>query len=279
MSIKIVTDSTCDLPAETLARYGISVVPLYINIAGKGYLDGIDITREEFYRDLPKYDPAPTTAVASPEKYRQVYASLAAQGATEILSIHISPSLSAVVDTAKLGAREITSVPITVFDSRQLSLGTGFLVETAAQLAARGMTLGEIVARLNDQVKRTQVFAALDTLEFLKRSGRMNVAVAGLGNLLQLKPLLRMFDGKATAERVRTRERATLRLLEMLRDAGKLERVAIVHTHALERVAELRERAAHLLPPGELLAVDITPVIGAHIGPSAVGFACVAARK
>ena len=279
MSIKIVTDSTCDLPAETLARYGISVVPLYINIAGKGYLDGIDITREEFYRDLPKYDPAPTTAVASPEKYRQVYASLAAQGATEILSIHISPSLSAVVDTAKLGAREITSVPITVFDSRQLSLGTGFLVETAAQLAARGMTLGEIVARLNDQVKRTRVFAALDTLEFLKRSGRMNVAVAGLGNLLQLKPLLRMFDGKATAERVRTRERATLRLLEMLRDAGKLERVAIVHTHALERVAELRERAAHLLPPGELLAVDITPVIGAHIGPSAVGFACVAARK
>ncbi len=279
MSIRIVTDSTCDLPPEVIGQYGIGVVPLYINIEGKGYLDGVEISREEFYRKLPSCNPAPTTATASPEKYRQVYESLAQQGASGILSMHISPSLSAVLDTARIAAQATTSVPVTVFDSRQLSLGTGFLVEAAAKAAAAGASMGEIIAHLGDQIKRSHVFAALDTLEFLKRSGRMNGAVSAMGNLLQVKPLLRMFDGKPTAERVRTRERATRRLLELLHEVGRLERVAIVHTHAPKRVAELRERAAHLLPAEDIMAIDITPVIGAHIGPGAVGFACVAARE
>jgi DegV family protein with EDD domain len=276
VSIQIVTDSTCDLPAEVIAQYGIVVVPLYINVAGKGYLDGVEMTREEFYRNLPGYNPAPTTAAASPEKYRQVYESLAQQGAREILSLHISVSLSTVVNTARLAAQQVESIPVTVYDSRQLSLGTGFLVETAARLAAEGRSMGEIIAALDDQVRRSRVFAALDTLEFLRRSGRLNGAVSAMGNLLQVKPLLTMYDGKPGVERVRTRERATERLLEMLADVGAIERVAIVHTHAPARVAALREQAAHLLPPGDILAVDITPVIGAHIGPGAVGFACVA---
>ena len=276
MSIRIVTDSTCDLPAEVIARYGIVVVPLYINVAGKGYLDGVEMTRDEFYRNLPTYHPAPTTAAASPEKYRQVYESLARQGAREILSIHISVSLSTVLNTARLAAQQVESIPVTVYDSRQLSLGTGFLVETAARLAAEGRSMGEIIAALDDQVRRSRVFAALDTLEFLRRSGRLNGAVSAMGDLLQVKPLLTMYDGKPGVERVRTRDRALLRLLELLRDAGPLARVAIVHTHAPERVAALREQAAHLLPPGDILAVDITPVIGAHIGPGAVGLACVA---
>ncbi len=276
MSIRIVTDSTCDLPAEVIARYGIVVVPLYINVAGKGYLDGVEMTREEFYRNLPTYHPAPTTAAASPEKYRQVYESLARQGAREILSIHISVSLSTVLNTARLAAQQVESIPVTVYDSRQLSLGTGFLVETAARLAAEGRSMGEIIAALDDQVRRSRVFAALDTLEFLRRSGRLNGAVSAMGDLLQVKPLLTMYDGKPGVERVRTRDRAMRRLLELLYDAGPLARVAIVHTRAPERVAALREQAAHLLPPGDILAVDITPVIGAHIGPGAVGLACVA---
>lgn len=279
MSIRIVTDSTCDLPPAVIAKYDIEVVPLYINIEGKGYLDGVEISREEFYRRLPDCNPAPTTAAASPEKYQQVYDALARHGASEILSIHISPSLSAVVDTARLAAQATESIPVTVFDSRQLSLGTGFLVETAARVAALGASISEIIAELEEQIARSHVFAALDTLEFLKRSGRMNGTVSAMGNLLQVKPLLRMFNGKPTAERVRTRERAIQRLLELLHEVGHLERVAIVHTHAAERVAELRERAAHLLPAGEIMSIDITPVIGAHIGPGAVGFACVAARE
>jgi DegV family protein with EDD domain len=221
----------------------------------------------------------PTTAAPSPLKFHSVYDALADEGATEILSIHISVALSAVVDTARVAAQETKSVPVTVFDSRQLSLGTGFLVETAAQLAAQSKTMGEIIKALNDQIKRTHVFAALDTLEFLKRSGRMNGTIAAMGTLLQLKPILTMYDGKAGAERVRTRERATQRLLEMLRDAGSVERIAIVHTNSPERVAELRKQAAHLLPQGDILTAEITPVIGAHIGPGAIGFAIVSKLK
>lgn len=277
MPVRIVTDSTCDLPAETIARYGIRVVPLYINVGRQGFLDGIDITREEFYTKLPTFSEHPTTAVPSPQKFHAIYDSLAEEGATEVLSIHVSAALSAIADEARIAAQETTSVPVTVFDSRQLSLGMGFLVETAAKLAAAGKNIGEILEALNAQIKRSHVFAVIDTLEFLKRSGRMNKFIANIGMLLQLKPILTMYDGKPGTERVRTRERATKRLLEMLRDVGKLERVAIVHTNAPERVAELRAQAGALLPEGDILVMDITPVIGAHIGPGAFGFAVVSA--
>jgi DegV family protein with EDD domain len=277
MPVRIVTDSTCDLPAETIARYGIRVVPLYINVGRQAFLDGIDITREEFYRKLPEFPEHPTTAVPSLQKFHAIYDSLADEGASAVLSIHISISLSAVVDVAHLAAQETSSVPVTVLDSQQLSLGTGFLVETAAKLAEAGHTIETILSTLNAQIKRSHVFAALDTLEFLRRSGRMNRFVANLGSLLQIKPILTMYAGKPGNERVRTRNRAITRLLEMLAVIGPLERLAIVHTHAPERVAQLRRQAASLLPEGDVMVADITPVIGAHIGPGAYGFAVVGA--
>lgn len=277
MSVRIVTDSSCDLPAETIARYGIGVIPLYINVGNQGYLDGVDIQRDEFYARLPSFQQHPTTAVPSPSKFRAVYDALADEGATDVLSIHISVALSAMPDVARVAARETVSTRVTVFDSQQLSLGTGFLVEKAAQLAAGGASVVEILAKLNDQIRRSHVFAALDTLEFLKRSGRMNGFVAGFGTLLQVKPILTMYAGKPGTERVRTRERAFERLVEMLRAIGPLERAAIVHTHAAERVAELRDRVANLLPAHGVLVADITPVIGTHIGPGAYGFAVVGA--
>jgi len=279
MPIKIVTDSACDLPEDIVAQYGITVVPLYINLADRGYLDGIEITREEFYRQLPDYNPPPTTAAPSPEKFCQVYDGLAAQGATEILSIHMSISLSATVDTARLCAAEKRSIPVTVFDSGQLSLGTGFLVVRAAQAAAKGRPMQDILALLEEQTSRTHVFAALDTLEYLKRSGRMNGAVAGIGELLQIKPLLKMHNGNPTVERVRTNNGATRRLVELLSALTPLEQVAVVHTHAPDRADYVRRQAERLLPAGNILSVDITPVIGANIGPGAVGFAVVTARK
>lgn len=279
MVVRIVTDSTCDLPAETIAKYGIEVVPLFINVGKQGYLDGIDMTREEFYARLPTFSDHPTTAVPSPQKFRAVYDALADGGATEVVSIHISIALSAVLDEARIAARETKSLAVTVFDSQQLSLGTGFLVETAAELAAQGSSLSEILTTLNRQIKRTHVFTALDTLEFLRRSGRMNRFLAGFGTLLQLKPILTMYEGKPGSERVRTTERATQRILAMLQDVGTLERVAIIHTHAPERVAALRERAASLLPPGNIQVAEINPVIGAHIGPGVVGFAAVSAAQ
>ena len=280
MTVRIVTDSACDLPAGTIARYGIHVIPLYINVGNQGYLDGIDISREEFYTRLPFFSTHPSTAVPSTERFIAAYNALADEGASEVLSIHISTTLSGVLNVASVAAQETTSTYVTVFDSRQLSLGTGFLVETAATMAAAGGSVDEILHTLNDQVKRIRVFAVLDTLEFLKRSGRMNRYLAGLATLLQIKPIMTMHDGKPGSERVRTRDRALKSVVEMLAAAGSLERVAVIHTHASQEIlAEIRSMAAHLLPQGTILTVDITPVIGAHIGPGAVGFAIVQATK
>jgi DegV family protein with EDD domain len=277
MSVRIVTDSTCDLPPEIINRYDIWVLPLYINVGKQGFLDGIDITREDFYARLPDFPMHPTTAAPSPDKFRALYNALADEGASEVLSIHISASMSAVVDVANLAAQNTKSVPVTVFDSGQLSLGTGFLVETAAKLAAQGYSIAQLLPVLNAQVKRTHVFAALDTMEFLKRSGRVNGIIARLGSFLQIKPIMKMFDGTASAERVRTASHATRRLVQLLTQVSPVERLAFVHTHALNRVEELRRVAASLLPPGDILSVDITPVIGAHIGPGAAGFAVISA--
>jgi len=278
MTVRIVTDSTCDLPAETITRYGIHVIPLYINVGDTGYLDGIDLTREQFYERLPVFSTTPTTAVPSTERFHAAYNAMADEGASQVLSIHISATLSGVLNVARIAAQEITAVPVTVFDSQQLSLGTGFLVETAARMASSGSSLAEILPTLHDQIRRTHVFAALDTLEFLKRSGRMNRHLAGLATLLQIKPIMTMYDGKPGSERVRTRDRAMKRIVEMLAADSPLERVAIVHTHASREIlALLHTKAAHLLPQGAILSQDITPVIGAHIGPGAVGFAVVRA--
>jgi DegV family protein with EDD domain len=279
MTIKIVTDSTCDLPESIIEMYDITVMPLYINIGDKSYLDRVELSREAFYQRLPEFNPPPTTAAPAPERFRETYERLADEGATEILSIHISKNLSATVDIARVGAEQTKVIPVTIFDSRQLSLGTGFLVRTAAKAVAMGQSIAEIVATLKEQISRTHVFAALDTLEFLKRSGRISWAMASLGSLLQMKPLLRMYDGNPTSERARTHKGAVKRLAELLKEVSPLEEVALVHTHAKEKTDLLYQRTKHLLPEIEIPTVDITPVIGAHIGPDAVGFACISARQ
>ena len=276
MTIRVVTDSTCDLPAETISKYGIKVVPLFINVGDQEYLDGIDISHTEFYQKLPYFPTHPTTAVPSPLKFKAVYDSLAEEGATDILSIHISESLSAMVNVAQQAAKETISAVIHVIDGRQLSLGTGFLVETAAKMASVGHSLKEIFDAVNSQIKRSYVFAALDTLEYLKRSGRMDRWMSNLGSLLQIKPILTMHEGVPGNEKIRTRERAMKRVVHLLEEVGPLERIALVHTNATERIKELAKMAEHLLPRGEIMLEDITPVIGAHIGPGAVGFAAIA---
>lgn len=279
MTIKIVTDSTCDLPDEIVKTLDISVVPLYINIGREGYLDGVDLSRQEFYEGLPNFPTHPTTAAPGTDKFRQVYERLVQEGATQIISIHISPSLSAVIDVARSAAQEVKDATVEVFDSRQLSLGTGFLVELAARAAKQGKAMGEIIHSLKDQISRSHVFASLETLEYLRRSGRMNGVVSGIGNLLQIKPILRMYDGSPTVERVRTQSKAIKTMMTWLKQIGKLERAAVVHTHAAERAQELLHLASDFLPSGEIPVVDITPVIGANIGPGAAGFALVAAKS
>ncbi len=279
MTVRIVTDSSCDLPAAEIARYGIYVVPLYINVGNQGFLDGVDMTRDEFYQKLPSFSEHPTTAVPSEQKFKAVYDTLAEDGASEVLSIHIATSLSATCNVAQLAAKETKSVPVTVLDSRQLSLGTGFLVETAAKLAQTGATVSEILPKLEQQIKRTHVFAALDTLLFLRRSGRMNSIVSTIGELFQIKPFLKMFDGKADAERVRTRKHAMERLVVLLKEFGPYEKVAMLHSDAKGRAMLLLDEVKDLIPEGEIWFEQINPVLGAHIGPGVIGFACVSSNK
>ena len=275
MSIRIVTDSTCDLPQELIRKHHISVIPMYINVGLQEYRDGIDLSRQEFYTRLPDFKPAPTTAAPSPETFRQTFERLAEEGATEILSIHISIKLSGVYEIALQAAREMTTVPVTAFDSRQLSLGTGFQVLAAAEAAEAGCSMSEILALLESQITRTHTFAALDTLEFLRRSGRMSFAISVLGTLLQVKPFLKMYNGDPTAERIRTRKAAMKRLVELLEQAGPLEKVAMLHSQAADRAQALLQQVRSLLPEGEILMEEINPVLGAHIGPGVVGFVCI----
>jgi len=279
MRICIVTDSTCDLPEAVVRQYNISVVPLHINQGDKSFLDGIELTREEFYSRLPDYDPSPTTSTPSPETFRQKYEQLADEGAQSILSIHISESLSATINSARMAAEQFKRIPVTVLDSTQLSLGLGFIVEKAAQLAELGHKTEEIINALHELMKRTYVFASLKTLEYLRRSGRMHFAMARIGEILQIKPLLHMNQGNPTAHRTRTQSRATERLFEWLKEYAPFERLAVVHAGVQAEAEAMRKRARDFLPDGDIPIVQITPVLGAHLGIGALGFACVSVKE
>jgi DegV family protein with EDD domain len=279
MDIRIVTDSTCDLPKQTVSKLKVTVVPLLINQGKQSFRDGIDLSREEFYAQLPGYMPAPTTAAPSPEIFRQMYEELADYGAKSILSIHISESLSATINSARLAAEQFKRIPVTVLDSTQLSLGLGFIVEKAAELAELGHKAEEILESLQELTKRTYVFASIKTLEYLRRSGRMNFALARLGEILQIKPLLHMNQGNPTAHRARTQTRATERLLEWLKEYAPYERLAIVHAGVVAEAEILRERIREFLPEGDIPIVQIAPVLGSHLGVGALGFAVISKKK
>jgi DegV family protein with EDD domain len=275
MNIRIVTDSTCDLPEEIVTQQAITVIPLHINVGDISFLDGVDLSRTEFYTQLPNYESSPKTATPSPESFTQVYNRLANDGAQAILSIHISETLSATINSARIAAEQFTRIPVTVLDSSQLSLGTGFLVERAAQMAQAGKKMEEIVSTLQEMMKRTYVFASLKTLEYLRRSGRMNSAIARFGEILQIKPLLHMNMGKATAHRTRTQKRATERLLAWLAEYAPYEKLAVLHAGVQEEAEALYEQVRSFFPQDVVSIVQITPVLGAHLGVGALGFACI----
>jgi DegV family protein with EDD domain len=276
--IRIVTDSTCDLPNEVIKELNIAVVPLFINIGDKGFLDGVDISRKDFYTNLPDYPVHPTTGTPGTKAFTSTFEELTAAGADQILCIHISENLSATINVARSAAEEYQKAQVTVIDSGQLSLGTGFQVELAAKLAKDGKSLEEILSALKDLKSRTFVTAGLDTLEYLRRSGRMNRFMTGIGSLLKLKPILTMKNGLPGSERVRTIVKAEQRMLEMFKESHPFEKVAILHTNAQERAQDFLKKVSDLIPEGDIYSVDITPVIGSHIGPGAVGFAIISKK-
>ena len=278
MTVRIVTDSTCDLPEETVKALGVTVIPMLIQVGSQSYQDHLDMTRAEFYSRVIDSEPYPTTAPPEAEVFQSTYERLVEQGAEQILSIHISSSLSAACELAQKAASQARLAQVKVFDSRQVSQGMGFQVEMAARLAEKGFSIGDIQAALEDVIPRIHLVAILDMFEYLQRSGRLSAAMAGLGKLLRFKPYIHIYDGQTTAESVRAHEGAMNRLMRAMTDLGSIEKLALIHTNAPERAEELKRRASDLLPPGKTDIVDITPLIGVHTGPGAVGFVCIQAK-
>lgn len=279
--IKIVIDSTMDVPADIIKKYDITVIPVYINIGEQGYLEGVELSRDTFYDNLEKYTPYPTTAAPSPASFAQVYEQLTAVGATAILSIHLASALSATYDNACLGADMAQSCPVHVFDSQQITLGGGLLVLTAVEQLQAGKSLDEIIQLLSERVPRTRVFGMIDTMESLRRGGRVSWAQFGLGTLLQIKPVMLINAGQVNViAKVRTRKKALPEMLRLVADFGPFERIAIIHVRALEAAHELQQLSAHLFPNNETpIIAEVTPAIGTHLGLGAVGFATIAQNK
>ncbi len=278
MTIRIVTDSTSDIPDDTAADYGITIVPAYVNIGDRSYLDGVDLSRQDFYRGLPDYPTPPTTAAPAPGAFTDVYQKLAAEGATQILSIHIATSLSGMLNAARLGAESAEGAPVSLFDSQQLTMGLGLLAIKAAQAARNGRSMEEIVTILEERVARTYVFGLLDTLAYLHRSGRVNWAQFGLGTLLRVKPIVKVHTGNVEMlDKVRTSKRALQRFLEVISMLGSLESMALLHIQATpDNLEAFRQQTQFLVPSGTTpLAVELTPALGAHIGPGGLGIACI----
>ena len=194
MKIGFVTDSTSDVPANLAEQYGIEVVPALININGKSYADGVGISREEFYTRLPGLKPSPTTSAPSVGSFQERYEKLLKAGADSVISIHPPNELSGIFNAARLAAQEF-GPRVKVLDSGQVSLGLGFQVVLAAEAAAKGAIQNEVLALVDSIRKRVRVTALLDTIEYVRRSGRVSWAVAMIGSLLRLQPLLELRYG------------------------------------------------------------------------------------
>lgn len=276
MKLGIVTDSTCDLPPYLLEQNELEVVPSLLILEGREYADGISISREEFYNRLPSLHSPPTTAAPSIGDFAARYASLFARGCDHILSIHAAGALTTIINSARQAAHDFPE-KITLVDSGSLSLGLGFQVLAAAESAELGLQAA--LDAIESTRRRLRVFAALDTMENLKRSGRVPAVVAQLGGLLSIKPMIEIKDGGVKPiGAVRTTKQANERMLDLLLDMGDMERLAILHTQAEARARELLNGVMdrqHKFVPRDILFVNVTAVIGAHLGANGLGFAAV----
>ena len=276
MKIGIVTDSTADLPAYLIEEHEIHVVPTILVLEGKEYADGIGISREEFYNRLPSLQTPPTTAAPSIGDFATPYETLLSNGCEHVISIHAASQLTTIINVARQAAKEFPD-KITCIDSGSLSLGIGFQVLAAAEETGSG--LKSALEAIDSARKRLQVSAALDTMEYLKRSGRVPGTVAALGGLLSIKPMIELKDGEVKPiGAVRTTKQADERMLKFLLELGDMERLAVLHTNAEPRAKslldELMSRVRKSIPR-DILFVNVTAVIGTHLGPNGIGFAAV----
>jgi len=272
MTVRIVTDSSCDLPQAMADALGIRIVPLSIRFGDTEYIDRTTITATEFWSKCAASATLPETAAPSPGSYEETYRSLAAEGATAIVVIALSSDLSATMQSAELAARAVApGIDVRIVDSRNASMGLGLTVLACAELAKTGASADEVVARAHSVIPRTRVFAALDTLDNLKKGGRIGGAKAMLATVMSIKPLISITNGLVEeAGKQRTRSKALAHLVDILRNQEvPIERLAVLNAQCadidafLAMVKEVYTR--------EIIVGDIGAVIGTHAGQGTIG--------
>ena len=271
MKIRVVTDSACDLPDDIVEKYGIEIVPLTIRFGEEEFVDRFELGVEAFYDKLATSDTLPETAAPAPGKFQQAYEKLADDGAEAIICVNISSGLSATMESAQQAAKAVAGrVQVRVVDSQQVSGAIGRLCIEAAEAATAGTDLDTIVADLEEKVPRTHVFGALNTLENLKKGGRIGNAQALLGNMLAIKPILEVRAGIVEeAAKQRTRKKA----LQWLRDKvvnDPVEDLMVLNGLATD-IDEFIDMLAPKYRREDLITGVIGPVIGTHAGPGVIG--------
>ena len=275
--VAVVTDSTADLPAALTEGLNISVVPLNVRIGGQSYEDRVTITPDEFMRQLTAGEDFPSTSQPSVGRFEAEFSRLG-QTSDEIVSIHISSKLSGTYDSACMARDLIGDNPkVHVIDSGTTSMGLGLAVMHAAELARDGATVPEIEAAVQNMLRRTHVIFLVDTLEYLRRGGRIGRAAEVVGSILKLKPLLRIEEGIVVPHsRTRTRARAVTGMIDIVGEIPRIDAISLLYTAGCDDVEDVARRLAPLAPNNHLIRAELSPVLSAHIGPKGLGVAVVA---
>lgn len=272
MTVRIVTDSACDLRGDEVDQLGIEVVPLSIRFGETEYIDREELSVEQFYTQLADSETLPETSAPAPGRFDQAFRRQLDAGASEIVCINLSAALSATMQSAKTAAAGINA-DIRVIDSRSITVGLGSIVIAAAEMAANGATPEQIETAVADLSRRTQVYAALDTLEYLKKGGRVGSAQALLASMLAIKPILNLSSGEVQeASKQRTRKKSLLWLRDKLSEYEKPKNVAIMHSQAPDLKRFLR-MIGKIVDVEDARIEVIGPVVGTHGGPGVIGFA------
>ncbi|MDQ3938437.1 MAG: DegV family protein [Chloroflexota bacterium] len=267
------TDSASDLSTEQAAQAGITVVPLLVSFGDREYRTGVDISADEFWQELTRPGaPFPKTAAAAPGTFRATFEELLSAGAEEIVYVGVGQKLSATIGSAKVAREMLPEATIHIVDSSSACMGVGLLALVAAERAAEGVSGGEIAAELERRRNDVRLYVVLETLEYLKRGGRISPARAAIGEVLSVKPIITLEDGVVeTVDKPRTRSKARARLLELL-GRSPAERVAVVHGQSPDIDAFADELAQAIAFPRDRMTVHlIGSSVGPHVGPGAYG--------
>jgi len=274
MTIRIVTDSSCDLPSGFIEQYGIRVLPCYVVVDDQTFKDGVEIQADDFYRRLLADGRTPTTAQPTPSDFQTVYRELVGQG-DQIISIHVSSKLSGTLNSAQQAKASLNdSSAVEIIDSQLASIPLGLAVLDAAIMASKGGSVHDIAGQIRQSLGLHHGLFALDTLEYLQKGGRIGKARAFMGSVLHVKPILRLQDGEAhPVERPRNRERAMRRLVELAQELAPVRRLAVIYSTDSDRMAELKQGLTGILPADQIIESRFGSTLGTYIGPDALGVA------